>query len=128
MKDYNSIVNKASLGLSEVSDMLKNRYFEKRLGMEKREKISKVGESIGANVELRSLQKKEYDSILNNSRAKELFDVPSLQDYYNNNKKFTIKGTDVSVGLDDVNQYLIFDKLGKGADLSKLFEKFEITE
>ncbi len=128
MKDYNSIVNKASLGLSEVSDMLKNRQFEKRLGIGKREGISKVGEFIGANVELRSLQKKEYNSILNNPRAKELFDVPSLQDYYNNNKKFTIKGTDVSVGLDDVNQYLIFDKLGKSADLSKLFEKFEITE
>ena len=129
MKDYNSIVSKASLGLSEVSDMLKDRQFENSLNTKRRGKISKVGELAGAALELKNMQKKEYKTFTNNKKLTDLLDFPTRQGYYDNNEKITLKGTDVSIDIKQMNEFLLLDHLYQGkADFGSMFKNAQLTE
>ncbi len=129
MKDYNSIINKANSSLTKVSDMLKDVQFDKQLKIKKDRNISKVGEFIGANFELSKLQKNEYKKITNNKKIKEMFDIPSYRDVYDNNQNFTLKGTDATFSIDDLNAFIMLDQITGGkSDFIKMFPNIEIEE
>lgn len=129
MKDYNSIINKANSSLTKVSDMLKDVQFDKQLKIKKDRNISKVGEFIGANFELSKLQKNEYKKITNNKKIKEMFDIPSYRDVYDNNQNFTLKGTDATFSIDDLNTFIMLDQITGGkSDFIKMFPNIEIEE
>ncbi len=129
MKDYNSIVNKASLGLSEVSDMLKDRQFENSLNTKRRGKISKIGELAGATLELKNMQKEEYKTFTSNKKLTDLLNFPTRKGFYDNNEKITLKGTDVSIDIKQMNEFLLLDRMYQGkADFGSMFKSIDITE